>query len=122
LLPFVRKLPPFEGLPELIWAIASVDLIYDLASRDPEAARALLDAMRAVAEKRGEAALWEPWAKAATNLMNDLPSRDLDAARALHGEMRAVAEKRGEAALWQPWAHDPGGALALARRYARGGG
>ncbi|MCI0600713.1 MAG: hypothetical protein L0Y60_14560, partial [Beijerinckiaceae bacterium] len=76
----------------------------DLPSRDLDAARALLADMRAVADARGEPALWEQWAKAATNLMFDLSSRDLDAARALLADMRAVADARGEPALWEPWA------------------
>ena len=76
----------------------------DLGGRDPAAARALLDDMRAVADKRDEAALWEPWAKAATNLLDDLRGRDPAAARALLDDMRAVADKRDEAALWEPWA------------------
>ncbi|MCI0600171.1 MAG: hypothetical protein L0Y60_11755, partial [Beijerinckiaceae bacterium] len=103
MLPFVRKSPPFVGVPELIWAVASVNLLNDLPSRDLDAARALLADMRAVAEARGEPALWELWAKAATNLMIDLSSRDLDAARALLADMRAVADARGEPALWELW-------------------
>ena len=69
----------------------------DLRSRDPDAARALLDDMRGVAQERGEAALWEPWATAAANLMVDLRSRDPAAARALLDDMRGVAQARGEA-------------------------
>ncbi|HTV33864.1 MAG TPA: hypothetical protein VME69_12305, partial [Methylocella sp.] len=104
MLAWVRKSPPFAGLPKLVWAMASVDLMTDLPSRDPEAARALLGDLRAVASERGEAALWELWAKAATNLMADLPSRDPAAARALLGDLRAIAAQRGEAALWEQWA------------------
>ena len=58
----------------------------------------------AVAEKRDQAAQWEPWAKAAANLMVDLRGRDPVAARDLLDAMRVVAEKRDEAALWEQWA------------------
>ena len=65
----------------------------ELRSRDPVAARALLDDMRGVAQARGEAALWELWARAAVNLMADLRSRDPDAARALLDDMRRSAQR-----------------------------
>jgi pimeloyl-ACP methyl ester carboxylesterase len=104
MLPFVRKSPPSGGWPELIWAMASVDLMIDLRSRDLAAARALLGDMRSVAQARGEPALWEQWAEAANNLMVDLPSRDPAAARALLSDIRAAADKRGEPALWEIWA------------------
>ncbi|MGE0205778.1 MAG: hypothetical protein AB7E70_03000, partial [Hyphomicrobiaceae bacterium] len=83
---------------------AATNLMVDLPTRDSKAARDLLDDMRAVADKRKEAALWEQWAKAATNLMVDLRSRDSDAARDLLDDMRAVADERKEAALWKQWA------------------
>jgi hypothetical protein len=100
----VRKSPPSEGPPQLLWATASVILMIDLRSRDPQAARDLLADMRTIANERGEPALWEEWAKAACNLMNDLPSRDLEAARDLLAEMRSIAGERGEPALWEQWA------------------
>ncbi len=104
MLPFVRKSPPFVGLPELLWAMASVDLMNGLRARDPDAARALLADMRTIAQQRGEPALWEEWAKAAINLMNGLSSHDPDAARALLADMRTIAQQRGEPALWELWA------------------
>ena len=104
MLRWMRKLPPSEGMPQFLWAMASVGLMVDLPSRDPDAARALLNEMRAVAQEQGEPALWEQWAKAAFNLIYDLSSRDPDAARALLNEMRAVAQERGEPALWEQWA------------------
>jgi hypothetical protein len=106
----------------------------DLRSYDPKAARDLLTDMRAAAQERGKAvlwqewasavvnltielfsrdleaarallaAMWELWAKAAFNLMIHLHSRDPEAARALLDDMRGVAEKRDEAALWEVWA------------------
>ena len=104
MLRWVRKLPPSRGMPRFDWAKASVDLMIDLGSRDPAAARALLDDMRGVAQERGEAALWQLWATAAVNLTADLGSRNPDAARALLDDMRGVAQARGEAALWEQWA------------------
>ena len=86
------------------WAKAATNLMVALGGRDPAAARALLDDIRTVAEKRDEAALWEPWVKAAANLMIPLRGRDPTAAHALLDDMRAVAEKRDEAALWEWWA------------------
>lgn len=61
-------------------------------SIDLAAAQALLADMRGVAEKRGEAVLWEQWAKAAGNLQIHLQSRDPAAARALSDEMSALPE------------------------------
>ncbi len=104
MLPLVRKAPDSEGQPELIWAMASVNLMVDLSWHDPEAARALLAEMRSVAGERGEPALWEQWAEAATNLMFRLSWHHLEAARALLKDMRAAAQERGELALWKQWA------------------
>ncbi len=67
--------------------MASVGLMVDLPSRDPDAARALLADMRAVAETRREPALREWWAKAAIILMSDLRSRDLASAQAFLEEL-----------------------------------
>jgi hypothetical protein len=58
MLPFVRKAPPFEGNPELVWAIASVNLMNDFPLRDLKASRALHSEMRSIADTRGEPALW----------------------------------------------------------------
>ncbi len=89
-----------ESNAPLSWAewakVANEALMDNLISRDPVAARAMLDDMRGVAEARSEAALWEQWAQAAFNVMNDLRSRDPVAARALLDEMHAVAEARNE--------------------------
>jgi hypothetical protein len=64
MLRWVRKSPPSEGLPQLVWSMASVDLMNYLRSRDPLAARALLNDLRDVADARGEPPFWEQWAKA----------------------------------------------------------
>ena len=93
----------------------------DLRSRDPAAARALLDDLRGVRDARGEPALWEQWAKAAGNVSIHLQSRDPAAAQALRdelsalppdfsewalsrlnlfGDIRAVAEVRDDGDLW----------------------
>ena len=103
-LSWLRRPPADGGFPQLLWAMAGVNLMVDLRGREPAAARALLDDMRAVADKRDEAALWEQWASAAFNLLNDLRGREPAAARALLDDMRAVADKRDEAALWEQWA------------------
>ena len=42
MLQWTRKSPSFEGLPQLLWAMAAVNLIVDLRARDPTAARTLL--------------------------------------------------------------------------------
>jgi hypothetical protein len=55
--------------------------------------------MRAVANKRGEPALWKKWAMAAFNLSNYVRGRDPGAARTLLGDMAAVALERDEPAL-----------------------
>jgi hypothetical protein len=75
------------------WATAATNLMSDLGSRNPEAARALLADMHAVADRRGEPALWEEWAKAAFNLVSNLRSPDLETARAVLDKMRAAADK-----------------------------
>ncbi|MGD9828164.1 MAG: esterase/lipase family protein, partial [Hyphomicrobiaceae bacterium] len=100
----LRRAPAEAHEPILLWAMAGVDLMVDLPNRDSTAARDLLDDMRAVADERKEASLWEQWAKAATNLMVDLPTRDSGAARDLLDDMRAVAKTRDEAAVWEVWA------------------
>lgn len=104
MLRWVRKLPPSEVMPQLLWSLAAPALMIHLRSRDPAAAWSLLNDVRGVAEAHGEAALWEEWARAAFNLMIDLQSRDPVAARTLLDFMRGVADKRGEAALWTQWA------------------
>ena len=86
-LPGVRKSPHFKGAPQLFWVMAAFNLTIDLPSRDPDAARALLADMRAVAETRREPALREWWAKAAIILMSDLRSRDLASAQAFLEEL-----------------------------------
>ncbi len=104
MLSWLRRPPAAAGMAQLLWSLVGVNLVVDLGGPDPVAARALLDAMRAVAEKRDEAALWEHWASAAFNLSNDLRGPDPVAARDLLDAMRAVAEKRDDAALWEQWA------------------
>jgi hypothetical protein len=56
------------------WASVAVNLMIDLGSRDPVAARALLDDIRGVAAARDETPLWDLWAKAALNLASGLRS------------------------------------------------
>lgn len=96
------------------WAkVALDDLMDDLASRDPVAARALLDDMRDVAAARDEAPLWEMWAMAVHELIIDVGSRDPVAARGLLDNMRRVAEARDEAPLWERWAKAAGNLMFL---------
>lgn len=85
-----------------LWANAAFNLIYDLQSRDPAAARVLLDAMRGVAEARNESSLWEWWAKASFSLIIALGSRDPAASRALVGDMlKAVERHPWQVGGWQ---------------------
>ncbi len=96
------------------WAGVAVDaLTDDLASRDPVAARTLLDELRSVADKRKEAPLWEMWAMAVHKLIIDVGSRDPVAARGLLDDMRSVAEARNEAPLWEQWAKAAGDLMFL---------
>ena len=112
MLSWLRRPPAAPDFVRLLWSRAGVYLMADLPARDLAAACALLDEMRAVAEKSdkaplweewAKAALWEEWAKAATNLMVHLGGHDPGAARTLLDDMRAVAGKRDEAGLWEPW-------------------
>ncbi|EGW23135.1 hypothetical protein [Methylobacter tundripaludum] len=103
MLNWVRKLPTSEGLPQFFWAVAAVNLMVDLGSSDPDAARALLDDLRRVATARDEPTVWREWAKAAHNLMLGLQSRDPDAGRALLNDIRSMATVRDEIALWELW-------------------
>jgi hypothetical protein len=66
MLHWVRKLPPSEGPPREFWTIAAADLMTELQSHDPDAARALLDDMRSVAEAPNAALVWGggSWTKA----------------------------------------------------------
>lgn len=115
MLRWVRKLPPSKGRLREFWSVAAVDLMMDLQSRDPDAARALLDEMRRVAADPDaalvweggswtNAALWEQWARAAAILTDYLRSRDPVAARGLLDEMRGVAETHDEAPHWKQFA------------------
>jgi triacylglycerol esterase/lipase EstA (alpha/beta hydrolase family) len=104
MLGWIRKPPLSEWRPQVVWLAAGVNLMRDLPSRDPAAARALLEDMRGLAGQHDEAELWELWAKAAVNLTIDLRSRDPDAARALLEDMRGVAAQRDYAPLWKEWA------------------
>ena len=103
MLSWLRRPPAAPDFARLLWSRAGVYLMADLPARDLAAACALLDEMRAVAEKSDKAPLWEEWAKAATNLMVHLGGHDPGAARTLLDDMRAVAGKRDEAGLWEPW-------------------
>ena len=104
MLSWLKRPPADGGSAQLLWAMAGVNLMVGLGGRDPAAARALLDDMRAVADKHGEAALREIWGEAATKLVADDGGRDPAAARALHDDVRAVADKRDEASLREIWA------------------
>ena len=96
------------------WAGVADDALTDhLASRDPVAARALLDEMRSMAEARDEAPLWEMWAMAVHKMIIDVGSRDPVAARGLLDDIRGVAEARNEAPLWELWAKAAGNLIFL---------
>jgi ribosomal protein S10 len=84
-LPWVRKSPTSAGEQQLFWAFAAVDLMIDLAPRDPDAAGALLSEMRGVAVaadgyweqldvKWSKSALWELWARAAAVCIGGHPA------------------------------------------------
>src|SRR5438477_10789019 len=78
------------------WAKAAFDFMLELRLLDPVAARALLDDMRSVADKREDTDTpqWEQWAKAALNVVIELHSHDPVAALALLDGMRGVAGER----------------------------
>jgi len=68
MLSWLRR-PPADGKDaELHWFLSAKALVMDLSARSPAAGRALLDDMRALADKRNLAALWELWADGAHHL------------------------------------------------------
>src|SRR5947207_4043879 len=101
-LAFAREVPALW----VLCAKAAFDFMLELRLLDPVAARALLDDMRSVADKREDkdTPLWEQWAKAAFNVMIELQSHDPVAARALLDDMRSVADKRDDPRLREQWA------------------
>jgi ubiquinone/menaquinone biosynthesis C-methylase UbiE len=75
MLVYFRKLPAGRGQPQFAWAASGANLISNLYSHEPGAARALLEEMRAVAATHNEDLLWEHHRNAAKNLFYHLTLR-----------------------------------------------
>ena len=89
----------------LSWASSQANAFMEgLASRDPAAARSLMNELRRVAETRGDALLWEYWARASFCIVEAFgAASDPSEAQQALADLRKVAEARNEDVIWRWW-------------------